>query len=131
MKNAVIVALVFAAVAAFAGDQDFTLVNETGLTIVQFFCSTTTTNNWEEDVLGVDVLNSGEEVNISFSRNEDDCEWDLMIVDEDGDQIAWAGIDLCEAMRITLYYENGEPTAQIENAVVEEEDEYEDEEEEE
>lgn len=120
MKNAVIVAVMLAAVAAFSGDQDFTLVNETGLTINEIYCSPTTTKDWEEDVLGVDVLANGEEVEISFSRDEDACDWDLMIVDEDGDKIYWTDFDLCEAMTITLYYEDGKPTAEIENAVMEE-----------
>jgi hypothetical protein len=116
-KVLAVLALVFIlGVAAQAGDQDFVLVNETGLTIDQFYCSPTTTNEWEEDVLGQDVLEDGEEVEIHFSREETACKWDLMIVDEEGDKIYWANIDLCEAASITLHYEDGKPTATIEKA---------------
>ncbi len=107
--------------AAFAGQQDFVLVNQTGLTIDQFYCSPTTIQNWEEDVLGVDVLEDEASVEINFSRDEEACNWDLLIVDEEGDKIVWSNINLCEAARITLYYENGKPTAQIERAEAEEE----------
>ncbi|HPG84316.1 MAG TPA: hypothetical protein PKY55_13620 [bacterium] len=109
--------------AAFAGQQDFVLHNQTGLTIDQFYCSPTTTQNWEEDVLGVDVLEDEASAEIRFSRNENSCNWDLMIVDEEGDRIVWSNVNLCEAVRITLYYANGQPTAQIEKAEAEEQDE--------
>lgn len=110
----------FFTVAVMAGDQDFELVNETGLTIAELYCSPVETDSWEEDVLGVDVLEDGESVEITFSRNEDACEWDIKIVDEEGDEIYWQGIDLCSALKITLYYEDGEPTADIENVPEEE-----------
>lgn len=103
------------AAAVFAGDQDFTLVNQTGLTIMEFYCSPTSTNEWEEDVLGADTLASGDSLQISFSRGEEACSWDLKIKDEDSDEIVWMEIDLCQAAVITLYYENGTPTAEIEN----------------
>jgi hypothetical protein len=101
---------------ALAGDQDFVLVNETGLTIDQFYCSPTTTDDWEEDVLGVETLADGDSIEINFDREEDACGWDLKIVDEEGDEIVWQKIDLCKATFITLYYKDGKPTADIELA---------------
>jgi hypothetical protein len=118
MKNylGVLVLIFVLSVAAFAGDQDFVLVNQTGLTIDQFFCSPTKSNDWEEDVLGQDTLADNSEVEIKFSRDEASCKWDLMIVDEQGDKVYWTNIDLCEAAKITLHYEGGKPTASIEKA---------------
>jgi hypothetical protein len=106
----------------FAGDQDFTLINDTGLTIDQLYCSPTATKDWEEDVLGVDVLKDGEKVEIKFSRDEKAAEWDLMIVDGEGDKIYWTEINLLEAETITLYYKDGKPTAEIKNADEESDD---------
>jgi len=111
-----IILLLLAVAPAFAGDQDFTLVNDTGLTIDQLYCSPTTTDVWEEDILGVDVLKDGEKVEVKFSRDEKAAEWDLMIVDEEGDKIEWTEIDLLEAETITLYYKDGKPTAEITKA---------------
>lgn len=130
-RNWIITAIVLIlglACSVFAGQQDFILVNQTGLTIDQFYCSPTTAQDWEEDVLGVDVLADEESVEINFDRDEEACNWDLLIVDEEGDKIVWSNINLCEAARITLYYENGKPTAQIEKAEADEEAEEADEE---
>jgi hypothetical protein len=109
------IALIFSA-STFAGEQDFLLVNDTGLTIDQFYCSAATTDKWEEDILGVDVLPDSESVMIQFSHTEEECIWDFMIVDQDGEKIYWKGIDLCEIGKVTLYYHDGVPTAQLEKA---------------
>jgi hypothetical protein len=109
-----VVSMLVFSIAAFASDQDFILVNNTGLTIDAFYCSLNNTDDWEEDVLGKDVLPDGESVEITFSSDTEECLWDLMIVDEDGDKIYWQDIDLCKAATITLYYENNKPTANIE-----------------
>ena len=124
MKKTAGLAILFllALAPAFAGDQDFTLVNDTGLTIRRLYCSPTTTKDWEEDILGVDVLKDGEKVEVKFSRDEKAAEWDLMIVDEEGDKIVWTEINLLEAETITLYYKDGQPTAEIQNAEEEDDD---------
>jgi hypothetical protein len=114
--------LLMAASSVIAGDQDFILVNQTGLTIDQFYCSPSESKDWEEDVLGTDVLENGEKAEINFSREETARDWDLLIVDEDGDKIYWEEIDLLEAETIILYYENGKPTAQILTADDDEDD---------
>jgi len=101
------------AVFAASGEQDFVLINKTGLTIDEFYVSPTTTNDWEEDVLGVDVLKNGEHVTIKFSRDTTACQWDLKIVDEEGDAVVWTNINLCKAEEITLAYQNKKPTAII------------------
>ena len=96
-----------------AGDQDFTLINKTGLTIDELYVSPTSVNDWEEDVLGVDTLANGAKIDIKFSRTETACSWDMKIVDEDGDEVVWTKLDLCKAEEITLNYANGKPTAII------------------
>jgi hypothetical protein len=122
-KTACLIALLLmAAPFAFAGDQDFTLVNETGLTIDQLYCSPSASKDWEEDILGTGILEDGEKAGITFSRGETARNWDLLIVDEDGDKIVWEEIDLLEAETIVLYYENGQPTAKIETAEEDEDD---------
>jgi hypothetical protein len=112
-KTALLAFLMLAATAVFAGDQDFTLDNETGLTIDQLYCSPSAKPDWEEDILGTDVLKNGEKAHITFSRSETARNWDLLIVDEEGDKVEWSEIDLLEAETIILYYEDGKPTAKI------------------
>jgi hypothetical protein len=90
---------------------DFTLVNKTGLVIVELYISTTKDDKWGEDVLGKDVLKDDEKVDIKFSSKETSCRWDLKIVDEDKDDVEWEDFNLCEISEITLMYEKGKPTA--------------------
>jgi hypothetical protein len=96
-------ALLLAATASLlAGKQDFVLVNKTGLTVDQLYVSSSDTENWEEDVLGRDVLPNGQSVTITFEGREKQCLYDLKIVDEDGDELVWTEIDLCRASQVTL-----------------------------
>jgi len=96
-----------------AGDLDFTLVNDTGLTINEFYVSPSNDNEWGEDVLGRDVLAHGERLDITFSRKETECMWDLKIVDADKDDVIWEDINLCKASEITLQYKGKHATALI------------------
>jgi hypothetical protein len=110
----VAVATLLLAPAVFAGSQDFTLHNETGVDIHQLFVSPATTQDWEEDVLGVDILKDGAAVAIKFSPEHQAETWDLMVVDGEGVNITWAGLDLTKISSITLYFEDGVPTADLE-----------------
>jgi hypothetical protein len=120
MKNNILTALCVLAMTASAslplraGDQDFTLVNKTGVAISELYVSPTSAEEWQEDVLGVDVLEDGEEVEITFSREEEECAWDIMVKDEDGNEISWDDIDLCKYSRVTLHYKKGKAWATFE-----------------
>ncbi|MBM3750125.1 MAG: argininosuccinate lyase [Acidimicrobiia bacterium] len=92
---------------------DFTLVNRTGLTIMEVYLSPTSSDEWGEDVMGKDVLANREKVDIVFSSAETECNWDLKVVDEDDDSIEWTKLNLCTASEITLMYEGKKPTAII------------------
>lgn len=110
-----IVALALAfAPAAIAGDQDFTVVNRTGVEIHQLFVSPHDTDEWEEDILGKGTLEDGDELEVSFSSSEDAAMWDLMIVDDEGNSITWENLDLLEISEVTLHYKNGKSWADTE-----------------
>lgn len=108
--------LVFANSASLAGQQDFTLVNKTGYEIDQVYVSPTSTDDWEEDVLGQDTLTNGERVNISFPRKASACKYDLKVVYVDDDEAEWDKIDLCKVEKVTLHWnkKSGESTATLE-----------------
>lgn len=92
---------------------DFTLVNKTGVDIMEVYLSPTSDNEWGEDVMGKDILENGQKVDITFSSAETECNWDLKVVDEDDDEIVWTKLNLCTANEITLMWENKKPTAII------------------
>jgi hypothetical protein len=95
----------FVAPASSEARQDFELVNKTGYDISHVFVSPSKSDDWEEDVLGKDVLNDGDAWEIKFSRADKTCKWDLKVVYADDDSAAyWKGIDLCSVSKITIKY---------------------------
>ena len=101
-------------VASAAGEQDFTLVNQTKVEINAVYISPHSTNEWEEDILGQDTLPSGENVDITFSRTEKAAKWDLRIEDKGGNAIEWENLNLLEISKVTLHYKDGKATAETE-----------------
>lgn len=102
---AVALASIVPATAAFAGDQDFTLLNKTGYEIEKVYVSAVNAKTWEEDILGKDTLEDGDSVNISFKRSESACRWDMMVVYTDGDKATWTNLNLCRIGKVTLYWD--------------------------
>ena len=105
----------FVTATAFArvGKQDFVLHNETGVEINELFVSPVSTDDWEEDVLGVDTLPSGESVKITFEDREKHVHWDLKVTDSKGNSIEWHDLNLIEISELTLHYENGKAWADV------------------
>lgn len=101
-------------VASTAADQDFTLLNETGVVIDKVYISPHDSDDWEEDVLGTDTLPSGESVDIKFHRAEKAPLWDLRIEDNKANSIEWENLNLLEISKITLNYKDGKATAKTE-----------------
>ncbi len=107
MKSyAILAALVAAAFTVPAhAEEMFTVVNKTGYDIAQVYIAPSRSDNWEEDVLGQDVLANDSRTNIDFSGSEDTCKWDLKVVYTDGDHAAWQGLDLCKISTVELHYD--------------------------
>lgn len=96
------------------GEQDFVLVNKTGVEIYALYVTPNSAKQWGEDVLGVDTLPAGESTTIVFSPRERATNWDLRVEDEDGNYIEWDKFNLKKISTITLYYANGKATAIVE-----------------
>ena len=95
---------------AFAGAQDFVLVNNTGFPIYKVNVSAASTNSWEEDILGSQILGNGEAVRVNFGVGDQQY-WDIKAVFEDGSGLEWYGIDLLSVSQVTL---NNDGTASLE-----------------
>jgi len=96
------VAALAVSAAAYAAQQDFVVVNNTGQAILTLNVSPAEEDAWGPDILGVDVLAAGERGEVTFDREEDRCEWDIRVTYEDGDTGDWRGIDLCETAVVEL-----------------------------
>lgn len=86
---------------AFSGAQDFVLVNNTGADIYTVNISPSGVNDWEEDILGSDVLENGESVTVTFGLGNTAL-WDIQAIFKDGSSISWYEINLLEVARVTL-----------------------------
>ncbi|HTU10589.1 MAG TPA: hypothetical protein VMG08_06775 [Allosphingosinicella sp.] len=97
-----LLATMFTATAAIAGQQDFTIVNNTGHVVVTLNVSPSSETRWGPDILGQEVLANGESAEVSFDRNEDICMWDIRVTYDDGDTGDWRQVNLCEVSTVTL-----------------------------
>ncbi|MBF0219324.1 MAG: hypothetical protein HQL49_07325 [Gammaproteobacteria bacterium] len=100
-----------------AGVQDFAIINKTGYTIDAIHVSPSHSENWGEDIMGQDILDDEETVNISFSSKGAEssvCKWDLMVIYSDGDKAIWDDLNLCEINSLKLYWDGKNSRAEIE-----------------
>lgn len=88
--------------AADQTNQNFTLNNRTGYTVMTLNVSPNNVGEWGPDVLGRDVLANGESVEITFPRAETQCLWDIRATYEDGDTDDMRGVNLCELTTVNL-----------------------------
>ena len=99
---------------AAQADQDFLLVNKTGIEIYALYVTPHNSDDWGDDILGADTLAKNDDIEIVFHRKEKARLWDLRIEDEDGNFIEWENFNLLKISKITLYYKNRKPTAIVE-----------------
>lgn len=80
------------ACAGEAGDSSLIIRNESSYAITEIYLSPVSSGTWGPDLLGGDVLFPGEEFAISLIDCDD---YDIRIVDEDGDECVIEGVELC------------------------------------
>lgn len=77
-----------------AADVSFTLTNSTSVDILEFYASPTSAPDWEDDILGSDILSAGEAATISIPEDRG-CDYDIMAVFADGDELTDT-LNICE-----------------------------------
>ncbi len=93
--------LALLAVPALAEDLVFTLANNSGFDLAEFYASPADVGDWEEDILGANMLATGTSGNITIADGRDQCSYDLKMVFTDGDEIEDT-VDLCETGSYTI-----------------------------
>jgi hypothetical protein len=91
--------------AAPAGDQtnqNFTITNQTGHTVMTLNVSPSNEDNWGPDILGSNVLSNGESASVTFPRAETQCQWDIRATYDDGDTTDVRGVNLCQVTTVNL-----------------------------
>lgn len=79
----------------------FMLDNQSSYDVHEFYTSPTSVDNWEEDILGADVLPSGDAIRVTIADGRDVCEYDVRVVFEDGDVLDDV-TNLCETGSYTI-----------------------------
>jgi len=75
---------------------DFTLSNATERTLLSLYISLPSTNEWEEDIFGADVLEPGATFDISIDDGLEECVYDIRADFTDGESIQIGSVDFCE-----------------------------------
>jgi hypothetical protein len=87
--------------------QNFQMVNNTGMILVDVFISPNDSEDWGEDVIPKDVIQNGETFDFTFSDvSPDKCIWDIKFTGEDGVAYIMQDINLCKTGVITLTPQN-------------------------
>ena len=69
--------------------------NTTGVTMTHFYASNTSRDNWEEDILGSDVLPSGRSLDVNIDDGTGACMFDFKARFADGDEVIERGVNVC------------------------------------
>lgn len=91
----------FTAVPAAAQDVLFELINNSPLTLVEFYASPTYDQYWGNDILGSQVVRPGTSGTVTIADGETACVYDMLFVMEDGQQITGQS-DICRSARFVL-----------------------------
>lgn len=81
---------------ALAANRVVTINNKSSYQIQEFYASNSGTNEWEEDILGVDVLAPGESVDVDIDDGTGYCKFDFRAVFVDGDEAVKTNVNVCE-----------------------------------
>jgi spore coat protein U-like protein len=81
---------------ASALDRRVQINNVSSYIIMEFYASNTGTSDWQEDILGNDVLAPGSSVMVNIDDSSGYCKYDFLAVFEDGDQAVSADNNVCE-----------------------------------
>lgn len=80
---------------ASANDYHVEIVNKTGMALKHFYASVTSTDEWEEDILGRDILEDGESFTADIDDGSGKCLYDFKGVFENGQFLVQKKIDVC------------------------------------
>ena len=91
LATAAVLGLHSANTLAFNGYVEVT--NDTGYTIYYLYVSNTSSGDWEEDVLGSDILSDGETIRVDVKRADSEY-FDIRAVDSDDDSYTLWNVDI-------------------------------------
>lgn len=91
-----------AAEAAGVAEVKFNLKNATSFTLTHLYMSPAASNDWDNDILGDQVVDAGETAEVSIDDGVESCMYDLRADFDDGDAIDVRGVDVCKIEGTTV-----------------------------
>ncbi len=94
-KRSMLLAIVLMLLSSVATAADYyvDITNDTGYTIMYVYVSPAKSTEWEEDVLGREVMSNGEKRRITL-RGYQSSVFDIKLVDTDGDSYTFWNVDV-------------------------------------
>jgi len=90
-----------AAAPVLAQDVSYELVNNTDLTVIEFYSSPVSDPEWGDDILGSQVIGPGESGTVTMYDGAAYCEYDFQFILEDGSTVEGQG-DICTTPQFVL-----------------------------
>ena len=88
-----------------ADQRDFTLRNTSSDTIMRFYVSPSTSDQWGVNQLGDEVVHPGSSYTLHFAEGAagGTCQFDLQIVTSEGSSTVESNVDLCTTTTVTYH----------------------------
>lgn len=83
-------------------DRHVTIKNRTGWTMLSFYASDASKDDWEEDILGDDVLENRQNVRVNIDDGSGACEYDFKAEFTNGEELTRFGVNVCEVSEYTF-----------------------------
>ncbi len=85
--------------------QDLDITNATGVAIIEMYISPSQEDNWGEDMLGGNIFEADKTLHFSTELvGTASAGWDILIIDEDGDEVTFENINFSSASELTLHW---------------------------
>ncbi|MEZ5670617.1 MAG: hypothetical protein R3F55_24915 [Alphaproteobacteria bacterium] len=94
--------LASASAAALAGQQDFTVVNDSAQDIYYLFVSPQSSDNWGDDILGQSIIPAGDYVDVQMDNFGSECLFDIQVANAYGETLEFWGVDLCSVSQVVV-----------------------------
>lgn len=87
---------------AIAANRKVDIINKTGKTLTHFYASTPKEESWEEDILGSDTVDHGEEFEANIDDGTGACIFDFKGVFSDGKELVKRRVNVCQISKFTF-----------------------------
>ncbi|MBC7739151.1 MAG: hypothetical protein H7245_18520, partial [Candidatus Saccharibacteria bacterium] len=79
------------------------IINNTNVSMREFYGSNAGADTWQEDILGSDVLPAGSSVSVNFDDGSGYCTFDFKAVFVDGTSSIDQNVDVCTTSTVTFH----------------------------